>query len=170
MATSRTKKEEQLAKLESGFQKAKGVAFSGYSGMSVAQMSEMRKKMREENVEFVVGKKTLIRKAAGMEIGNEILEGQVGVAFSFDDEVAAARITKELGKVAKTLELKGGVMEGKIIGAEEVKYLASLPGKKELQAKVVGGLINPVRGFVATLNGVISGFARVIGAIQEQKA
>ncbi len=173
MATSRSKKEEQLAKLQEGLKSAKGVVFAGYSGLTVAQMSDLRRVLRADEVEFMVAKKTLVRKAASelglKEIPAELLAGQIGVAFSAADEVAPARLTHNFAKKNEAMELRGGIMNGALLSEAEVKNLATLPSKEELLAKVVGCMIAPVRGFVGTSAGVVSGFVRTLDAIREQK-
>ncbi|MCX6807213.1 MAG: 50S ribosomal protein L10 [Patescibacteria group bacterium] len=174
MAILRARKEEQLTKLEKGLTEAKGIVFSGYRGLTVGQISDFRSQLKKNNADYIVAKKTLIRKACEKigvtNINNEILDGPVGIAFSYLDEVTAARVSNQFAKKNKALVLMGGIMNGSILSATAVKSLATLPSLNELRAQVLSGFISPIRGFACTLNGVTSNFVRVLSAICTQKS
>ncbi|MBI4138776.1 50S ribosomal protein L10 [Candidatus Uhrbacteria bacterium] len=160
MPKTREQKLNTIELLTREFKKAKSVVFANYQGLKVAKADELRKKMREANVDYVVTKKTLLSKAAkdaGVEIDAKALPGMIGVAFGLEDEIAPAKV---LGDMAKTtpLQLVGGIFEGAPVGQEKVVALSKLPSKKELLGQVVGTMYAPVSAFV-----------RAVEAIRKQK-
>jgi len=163
MAITREKKEAILSELVEKFKDAQSVAFGQYSGMTVAELSGMRKSMREAGVEFRVAKKTLFKLAAqahGIELPDEILEGTVGAAFSYKDMVSGPKLLKMTSKKVEVVKLMGGVMEGKVLSVTEMAELADLPSKDELLAKFMGMLQSPLRSFAGMLQAPGSSMAR----------
>lgn len=128
-----------------------------YRGLNVAQITELRKQLREAGVEFQVLKNTLVRRAtesadlAGL---NEILTGPTAIAFSKDDAIAPAKILNDFAKKNEALQLKGGVVEGRIVGAEEIKALAELPSREGLLSMLLSVLQAPMRGFALAVKAV----------------
>ncbi len=108
-------------------------------------------------------------KDSGFEDFNEYLKGPSAVAFGFDDPVQAAKITAEFAKENEQLEIKAGIVDGKIIDIDGVKYLASLPPKEVLIAQVLGGINAPIQGFANVLQGTIRSLATVLNAIAEKQ-
>lgn len=173
MAKSRQQKEETLAKLEKQFEGAKSVVFAQYRGLSVKDMTELRKKLRANDIELHVAKKTLIKLAAknkGLkEIPEEALDGPVAAAFSMKDEILGAKTLYEFSKTHDVVKLIGAIMEGALLSKEKTLELAKLPSKEELIAKLMGSLKAPISGFYGVLHNVLSGFVRAVNAIKEQK-
>lgn len=172
MATTRQQKEETLAELKDKFSRAKSVAFGQYAGMSVADLSKMRRQMREAGVEFKVAKKTLFKLAAkeqGLEIPDESIPGTVGAAFSFEDGIAGPRIIKKMSKEVEVLKLLGGIMEGQVLSMGQMKEIADLPSKEELMAKFVGLMRAPLQNFHSLLRSPLSSFLRGVQAYAEKK-
>lgn len=173
MPLSREQKAELLNDLVDKFSKAKSVSFSDYRGLSVNEMQELRGKLREKGMEYKVAKKTLFRlacKEAGIkEIPDEALEGPIGAAFSYEDEVAPFRVISVCSKEWESLQLLGGIMEGNGIGVNSAKELASLPSKEELLAKLVGSMKAPISGFHGVLHGVMRKFVGTMDAVRAQK-
>jgi SAM-dependent methyltransferase len=102
-------------------------------------------------------------------IPDESLEGPVGVAFSKEDEISAAKIIHEFSKKNENLKLRAALFEGRVLTLEETKQLAMLPGKEELLSKLVFLLNSPIQGFHSVLNNTITGFVRVLDAIKEKQ-
>lgn len=173
MAITKEKKNEILAKLEDNFAKATAVYFAEYKGLSVKEVSELRRKMRELGADYVVAKKTLVKLAAKNkgfpEITDEVIPGPIGVAFGYDDVVAPSKVIKDFGDAEK-LSLSGGILEGKIISKVEALQIASLPGKDQLLAKLVGTMQAPISGFYGALHGVLSKFVRTLDAYRATKS
>ena len=171
MAITRQKKEEILAELIKKFQEAKSVSFGQYAGMSVTDLSEMRNKMREAGVEFKVAKKTLLRlaaKEAGLELPDEIVEGTVGAAFSYEDAVSGPKMLKTTGKKIEVVKLLGGVMEGKVLSIQEMGELADLASREELLAKFVGMMRSPLQSFYGAISSPMSSLARSLSEYSKQ--
>jgi large subunit ribosomal protein L10 len=171
MAITRQKKEEILAELVKKFQEAKSVSFGQYAGMSVTEISDMRQEMREAGVEFKVAKKTLMRLAAkemGLELPDEIVEGTVGVAFSFEDAVSGPKLIKKTSKDVEVVKLLGGIMEGKVLTITEMGELADLPSREELLAKFVGMMRSPLQSFYGAVSSPMSAFARTLSEYSKQ--
>lgn len=172
MAVSKAKKVQDLAELTDKFTRAKGVVFAQYSGMGVNDIQTLRRTLRQSNVDYKVAKKTLVRLAAqsvGVEIPKEVMDGPIGVAFGYDDEIVAAQKMSEFAKKFEMVKLVGGIMEGKIIDKVVVKQLASIPSREVLLSKFMGSAQSPVRGFVGLLSNVMGSFVRVVNAYQEKR-
>lgn len=121
-----------------------------YRGLNVAQVTELRKQLREEGIEFKVYKNTMTRRAAeaaGLEGLNEYMTGPNAIAFSTEDVVAPARVINNFAKDNEALEIKAGVIEGNVATFEEVKALAELPSRDGLLSMVLSVLQAPIRNF-----------------------
>lgn len=171
MAITRQQKEEILQELIKKFGDAKSVSFGQYAGMSVSEMAEMRNKMREMGVEFKVAKRTLFKLAAkenGIEIPDELMEGTVGAAFSYEDAVSGPKALKDASKKVKVVKLLGGVMEGKVISIQQMGELADLESREELLAKFVGMMRAPLQNFYGAINSPLGSLARAFGEYSKQ--
>ncbi|OCS91893.1 50S ribosomal protein L10 [Caryophanon latum] len=139
------------------FQAAASVVVVDYRGLTVAQVTELRKQLREAGVEFKVYKNTLVRRAteqAGFEAINEVLTGPNAIAFSNEDVVAPAKIINEFAKKNEALEIKAGIIEGNVSSAEDVKALAELPSREGLLSMLLSVLQAPVRNFALATKAV----------------
>lgn len=173
MAKTREQKRDIVVKIADRMKKMKGAAFSSISGFTMPQADKLRAKAAEKNVEVFIAKKTLLSIAAkevGIDVDATKLEGSVLTAVSYGDETSAAKVLKELSKENDQIKLLAGVLEGKLIGEQEVKRLADLPSKEQLLGQLVGTLNAPVSGFVNVLAGNLRGLVTVLGAIKEKKA
>jgi len=160
--------EELSAKLSSA---VSGVVVS-YKGITVADDTKLRSNLRKAGVDYAVVKNTMLRRAAekvGLDGLDDVLSGTTALAVSSEDYVSGAKILCEYAEKSKTFEVKAGFVDGKVIDAEGVKELASLPPKEVLVAKALGGLNAPISGFVCVLNANLRGLAVALKAIAEQK-
>lgn len=171
MPKTKQQKKEILRKLTEKFKESKGVVFAGFSGLTVKQADELRKKCREAEVEYFVAKKTLIKKAL-KEVGlaERDFAGEVAAAFSKKDEVAAAKTLYDFAKENEQISLLAGILEDKLIEEEQVQGLAKLPSKQELLAKLVGSINAPAGGMINVLAGNLRGLVQVLKAVQESKS
>jgi len=148
------------------------MVLTDYRGLNAAEMTALRKELRESGVEFKVFKNTLTTLAAqGAEMDDlvQYLTGPTAFAFGYDDPVAPAKIISEFAKKHKALEVKGGVVEGKIVGPEGVADLANLPSREVLLSMVMRGMQGPISGMVNVLQGNIRNLVYALEAIREQK-
>ena len=170
-------KQSVVAQLKEQLESAKGVVLTSYKGLTVAQDTELRRELREAGVSYHVVKNTMLRiaaKEAGIEGIEEHLEGTTAFAFSTEDAVAPAKgicgfIKKNKLEDAEVLTVKVGMVEGKVIGVDEVKALAALPSREELIAKLLGSMNAPISNTVNVLQGVIRNAVYVLDAVRAQK-
>ncbi|OGC82696.1 MAG: 50S ribosomal protein L10 [Candidatus Abawacabacteria bacterium RIFCSPHIGHO2_01_FULL_46_8] len=170
---SKAQKEQILAQLKTYFQKAKSFVIANYQGLTVKEITDFRAKLDEVGAHYQVAKRTLIKKAAadsGYTLKDEQLEGAIGVAFAFTDEIAPIRVSYKFAKEHNKLKPLAGMMGSEELTIEELKKLATLPGRPELLAKLMGSLKSPLTGFVYVLAGPLRGFQSVISQLQQQKA
>jgi len=152
---------------------AKAMVFADYRGLTVEQDTELRSALRKAGVEYKVVKNTLARIAAdenGLGGLDSYLNGPTAMASSHTDPVAPAKILSEYVKKFDKLNLKVGVVEGKVIDPNGIKALAELPPREVLVAKVLGGFNAPLAGLVNVLNGNIRGLVVALNAVAEKKA
>ena len=169
---TKQQKRDIVKDLAEKLKSSKAAVFSDFKGLTVKEMSELRKELRSSGVEIKVIKKTLIDialKDAGIDLSVKDFSGQIALAISQEDEVAAAKIIEKATKTSENLKIVGGILGDKAIAAEEVKALAKLPSKEELLSKLVGTLNAPVSGFVNVLAGNLRGLVQVLKAIGESK-
>ena len=171
------KKQAIVAELKEQLASAKGVVLTGYKGLTVAQDTELRRELREAGVSYHVVKNTMLRlaaKEAGVEGLDEHLEGTTAFAFSTEDAVAPAKvicgfIKKNKLEDTEVLTVKAGMVEGKVIGLDDIKALASLPSREELIAKLLGSMNAPISNTVNVLQGAIRNAVYVLDAVRAQK-
>jgi large subunit ribosomal protein L10 len=167
-------KKELVAELKAKLADTKGAVLTNYRGLTVAQDTQLRRKLREAGVEYRVIKNTMTRiaaKEAGIEGLDVYLEGPTAIALSVTDPVAPAKVISEFVKETKTqaLEVKAGLVEGQVIDAASVKALADLPPREVLIAKALGSMQAPITGFVNVLQGTIRNFVYALEAVRKQK-
>lgn len=142
--------------LTSKIQGATSVVFVNYSGITVAQDTDLRKQFREASVDYSVVKNTLTRLAAnkaGYKEFDEILNGTTSMACTTGDPIAPARIVCEFAKKNKdVLEIKGGFVEGKVLSIDELKSFGELPSKDALVAQVLGTFLAPITSLAFVLD------------------
>ncbi len=155
--------------------KSKSVIFAGFNAFGVKDNENLRAKLRAENSEYYVAKKTIMNlalKENGLDVNVRELDGKIAAIFSYEDEVAPAKIVgtfrKDKEKAEKIFFL-GGILEGKLMNKEEVQALSELPSKQELYARLVGSINAPVSGFVNVLAGNLRNLVYVLKAIEGKK-
>jgi len=173
MAKTREQKEQIVKNLEDKLSRMKSLIFSDYFGLTVKEMEELRKNLREKGGEYFVVPKTLLGlalKNTGMkDIDIKSIEGGMAVAFGFEDEIAPAKVLAEFSKKHEALKINGGILENAFIPKEKVLELAKLPTKIELIAKVVGSIKAPLSGLVGVCQGILRGLIGVLANAKAQK-
>ena len=159
MAISKDKKQQLVADLNELLSDAKMTVFAKYQGLTVAEMQELRKSARENNVKIKIVKNRLVRVAMNAiavykNVDTSALEGQLLYAVSSDDEVAPAQVLAKFAKDHEALDLKGAFSgEGANLDEAQVKALADLPSKDQLIGQVVDMLLSPVNDITNGLSG-----------------
>ncbi len=172
MAVIRPEKVAKIAELKEMLSTSKCTVLVDFCGLTVAQDTELRRKMREAGVHYNVVKNTLLRIAAqeaGIEGLEPVLEHNTAIAVSPEDPVAVAKVVCEFAKANDKLKIKVGILDGKVISAEEVKAVAALPPKEVLIAKVLGSMQAPISGFVNVLQGTIRNVVYALDAVRKAK-
>ena len=170
MAITRQKKEEVLQELIDKFSRSKSIVFADYRGLDVTGISDLRKKLNENDAEMKVAKKTLINLAAKenkIEIDPSSMEGPVAATFSYKDPLSGIQALFKFSKENDKLKLLGGIIDGEPVGPEIIEKYAKLPSHDELLAKFVGSAKSPVSGFVGLLGNVLGGFVRALSAYKD---
>lgn len=165
-------KKQFVQQLNERFGKSKIVILTDYKGLDVGTITELRRQLREANVEFEVVKNTMLRLASdGTDVAliKDNFRGPSAVAISYDDPVAPAKILSDFSKKNDKLELKIGVMAGKVLDLSSIKALSSLPSREELLAKVLSAMIAVPTSLVRALNDVPVRMLNVLQAVKEQK-
>ena len=152
----------------------KAAILTDYRGLSVAELTELRKKLRDVDAEYRVVKNTLFKLAAGgsMPVADmgEFLAGPTAIGFAKGDPVAVAKIILEYAQSHKAMSVKAGVMDGRILTAAQVEALSKTPPREVLLSQMLGSLQSPIAGFVGTLGGIISNFVFTLQAIADKEA
>ncbi len=175
MPKNKDQKKEILSNLKEKIKNSKSMVFAGFNALGVKDNESLRDQLRNEKSEYYVAKKTLLNRALkdnSLDINVRDFDGKVAAIFSYEDEVAPAKIIgnfrKDKEKENKIFFL-GGILEGKLLSKEQVESLAKLPSKHELYAKMVGSLNAPISGFVNALAGNLRNLVNVLKAIEETK-
>lgn len=166
-------KEAEVASIQEKVSGSQGVVFYDYKGLTVAEVTALRDKMRAAGAEYKVLKNTMVQRAVdniGIEGLNKVLEGPTAVIFGTNDPVAPAKILVDFIGEKKKTAIKGGILAGKdAIDAKAVEALAKLPSKEELVAKMLGSMNAPITGLVMALSGVMRNFVYALNAVKEKK-
>lgn len=157
MSTILELKQGAVDEITTKFKNSASTVIVDYRGLTVAEITELRRQLREAGIDFKVYKNSLMRRAAesaGLEGLNEVLTGPSAIAFSNEDVVAPAKIINEFAEKHEALEIKAGIIEGKVSSVEDVKALASLPSREGLLSMLLSVLQAPVRNLALATKAV----------------
>lgn len=169
---ARPEKEATVAELKSKLVAAQAVVLTDYRGLTVKKITELRRRLRQAGVEYRVAKNTLTSLAAreaNLADLDQYLSGPTALAFGETDPVAPAKVLVDFAKENKELTIKGGVLDGRVIGADQIKALADLPSREVLLARVLGGMQAPLVGMASVLSGTLRGFVYALDAYRRQR-
>ena len=155
-------KEEEVSKLAEKLKEAKIILLTDYRGINVADVTKLRADLRNTNSEYKVIKNNIIKRALdanGESALDEALEGPVALVIGNEDYLEPSKVIYNFSKNNEFYKIKGGIIEGKVMTAEEIITLAKLPSRQELMAKLAGALL-----------GNITKLAVALDAVREQKA
>ena len=163
---NRKEKEQIVSDLCKKIEGYKAVVLTHYRGLNVEQINHLRKRLKEEEVSYQVIKNTLMRlasKGTDLEKLNDYFEGPTAVAISYGDPILLAKVLSEFIKTQPSLEIKVGLIEGRVAPPEEVKALATMPSREVLLAQILGGIQMSGGQVVGAL---LSIFQQMLGIIQ----
>jgi large subunit ribosomal protein L10 len=169
----RATKDAMVADLSSRFDRMSSAVFLDFTGMTVEQVTKLRDTFRAKGVEYKVVKNTLVNKAVAKHAWapklKPVLRGMTGIAWSFEEPSAAARVVKDAVKDNDKLKIKAGLLDGELLGPKAVEdQLASLPNKDEARAMLLAQLQAPLSKFVMLLNAPAREFVGVLAAKQKK--
>jgi large subunit ribosomal protein L10 len=170
----RSEKEAIIAEVAERAARAVAMYFTDFSKLTVAEETDLRREFRKANVEYNVVKNTLARKALeqlnGYDRVFDKLVGPTGIAYSYDDPSAPAKIIKKYSEKTGKLKLKIAVVEKQLYEAAKLEELANMPTRKELISSVLGSLNAPASGIVSAVGAVARDLVYVIDAVEKKKA
>jgi large subunit ribosomal protein L10 len=171
----RAQKDVQIGQLKERFDRTTAVVFLDFKGMTVENVTKLRAEFRKAGVDYKVVKNTLVKHAIKdapyKEKLNDVLIGPTGIAWSYEDPSAAAKVVKAFRKdpAGEKLQIKAGLIDGALLDAKAVEEsLATMPGKNELRAMLLATLQAPLQQFVALLQAPAQNFVYVLSAKERE--
>jgi large subunit ribosomal protein L10 len=166
---NRTEKAEAVNVIRERFQRMTSAVFVDPAGMTVEEVTKLRDTFRAKGVQYRVVKNTLVEKAVADQPYakklDKALRGMTGIAWSFEEPSAAAKILKDASKENEKLKIKAGLLDGEVLDSKAVEnQLAMLPGKDEMRAMLLATLIAPAQRFVMLMNAPAREFVGVLSA------
>jgi large subunit ribosomal protein L10 len=171
---NREQKATAVAEIAEQIKESEAVFAVDYRGITVAQVAELRTKLRDSDATFRVVKNTLTERAADQadaEALKALLEGPTALTFVRGDAAAAAKTIADFQRSTngELLPFKGGLMEGNALDAEQISAISKLPSRQVLYGQLVGVVASPITGLARSLNGLVSGLAIALGGVLEKK-
>jgi large subunit ribosomal protein L10 len=173
MIRTKAQKQELVMALATQLRRSPTVYVTDFTGLDVAKITQLRRRLRQAGTEFVVVKNTLALRAfgaaqvAGLE---SHLAGPTGLVLAGADPVGAAKVLADFAREFEKPAIKAGLVDGKAVTPEQVKRLASLPPRTELLAQLGGTLQAPLAGFVGALNGLLMNVVGALEALRTKRA
>ena len=166
----RTEKEQLVSELKEKIESATALYYTDFTGLNVKRMTELRRRFRKANVEYVVIKNTLALRAVNESgLVGERLKGPTGLVVT-KDPVEAAKILTDFAKTNdQRPAVKGGLFDGAAIDAAQVKRLAAMPSREQMLAELGAGLQSPLSAMLGALSGLLTNFAGALEALKTQK-
>lgn len=166
-------KSQKIDEIKAKIEKAQVAVITEYKGLSVEDITKLRREIQKNGGDYMVTKNTLAKiavKGTEYEALAEKLTGPVALAFGFEDPVSPAKAVVKFIKESKKGAIVGAVLEGKLMTEAETRALAELPSKEELYAKMLGSINSPASGIVGSINAVMAQLTRAMAAVRDQKA
>ncbi len=171
-----TQKEDTIAGVHDALKNSQGIVFTDYRGLTVAQVSDLRKKLRDADASFAVVKNTLFKRASEGLVDadpklDETLNGPTAIAFAKSDPVSTAKILTDYIAANRNtpLKIKGGLVGGKFFTPAQVDQLSKTPPREVLISQMLGAFNSPISGFVGTLNGILGNFVFTLQAVADKR-
>ncbi|MGB8658682.1 MAG: 50S ribosomal protein L10 [Candidatus Zixiibacteriota bacterium] len=168
----RAKKEKTVDDLQKKMSLTKSLFVTDYRGLNVEEMTKLRRELRKAGAEYKITKNTMIRRAAeqsGLEAITGYLKGPTGLILSYQDPAPPAKILHEILQKSDKPKIRTIWMEGRLLGSDYLKRLATLPSREVVLSQILAGLNAPVANFLGTLQATLRNFVGVVEAIREAK-
>jgi large subunit ribosomal protein L10 len=169
LAISKDKKKQLIEKYVDLLSSSQAVFLVSYSGMTVAEITQLRQQLYDSGTTLMIVKNTLFRRAldeAGMSLTADVLDGPVAIGAVVEEATEAAKVFLEFAKGSSVLEIKGGLLSGAQIAPEQIEALTKVPSREVLLAQLVGGLQAPISGLVYVLQSPMTGLVNVLSGTQ----
>jgi large subunit ribosomal protein L10 len=166
------RKIESVANLTDKLSRTQFMVVADYRGLTVAEIGDLRKKLRETGAELIVAKNTLTliaAKQAGYDALEPLLAGPTALAFAYDDAAKTAKAINEFNRGPKKLVVRGGMLGKSLLAGNAVDQVAQLPSREQVLAQIVGGIASPVAGVVGVINAAITNVLYVLQARIDQQ-
>jgi large subunit ribosomal protein L10 len=170
---NREQKAAAIAEIAENITESQAIFAVDYRGISVPQVAELRAKLREADASFRVVKNSLTERAAdetGAADLKAYLQGPTALTFVRGDAALAAKAVADYARATQLLPFKGGLMDGSVVDADQIRAISRLPSREVLYSQLVGVVASPISGLVRTLGGLLGGLAVALGQVQEKKA
>jgi len=170
---NREEKQQSIEFLRERFARAKAVVLTDFKGITVAEISDARRKFRDSNVEYRVVKNTLAKRAADdtpVSVASGYFEGPTGVAIGFDDPVGVVKTVLDYAKTNEKLVVRCGVVEGALVEADALKSIAALPSRTVLLSMIAGVFAAPARTLAQGLNATVTRLAYALEALKSKRS
>lgn len=165
-------KQDKVSEIKEKIEKAKVAIVTDYQGLSVEEITKLRRALQKEDGDYMVTKNTLAKiavKGTEYEVLTDAFTGPIAVAFGYEDQVSPAKALSNFIKETKKGKILAAAMDGKLLSAEEAKALANLPTKQEIYAKMLGCINSPASGIANSVNAVLSQLTRTMAAVRDKK-
>ncbi len=170
---TKAEKIEVVERFTDRFKRQRVSIFADFRGISVAKLETLRRELKKVSAEFKVVKKTLLKRAIEASGAGEIepkgLEGEIGVIFGYEDQIAPAKAAAKFAKGNETFKVLRGILSGKVLEAKEVLALAKLPGREQLLAQLAYALNGPIQGLATVLQGNLQNLVVVLNRVKDKK-
>lgn len=166
-------KNDKVALIKEKIDKAQVAIVTEYKGLSVEEITNLRRSLQKDGGDYMVTKNTLAKiaiKGTPYEVLADSLKGPIAIAFGFEDQVAPAKALSKFIKDIKKGEIIAAAMDGQLMSAAEAKALANLPSREEIYAKMLGCINSPASGIANSVNAVMSSLVRAVAAVRDQKS
>ncbi|MBL7069601.1 MAG: 50S ribosomal protein L10 [Candidatus Omnitrophica bacterium] len=165
-------KEIMTKELAGDLKNSSDIYMSEYIGLKADEVNELRRQLETSSSKYLVVKNSIARialESAGLGDLAKFVNGNTGMVLSGDNPILTARIISKFSKDHEALKIKGGLLDGDIIDMARIKFLASLPGREELIARIAYGMKSPISGFVFLLGNMLKSLVYVMQAIKDKK-
>ena len=165
-------KADKINAIKAQLEKAKVAIVTEYRGLSVEEITSLRRKLQKESGDYTVTKNTLAKlavKGTEFEVLTDAFKGPIALAFGFEDQVSPAKVLASFIKEVKKGEIIAAALDGKLLSAADAKALATLPSKEEIYAKMLGCINSPASGIANATNSVLTQLVRTMAAVRDAK-
>ncbi len=169
---NKQEKKQVITDLKEKLGKARSVVFTDYKGMTVAEMTDLRRMLNSSSVDYSVVKNTLARLASqgtSVSVAVDAFKGPVGIAIGYDDPVLAVKQVLAFGKTNEKLKVMGAVVEGQMYGLQDLKAISALPSREVLLSMLAGTLQAPMSKLARALSATVTSFAYAMESLKSTK-